>query len=467
MIPPPIREAILALRAQGTAIRKISRLLKLSRNTVRQVLRRPQPKVPAERELPAHLLAPISAAFTRCEGNVVRVKEVLEAEQGISVPYSTLTRWVREADLRAPKQRAGHYQFGPGEEMQFDTSPHRLKLDEQPVTAQCAALVLAYSRRSFIQYYPRFTRFEAKAFLQEALVFMDGSAGRCMIDNTHVVVASGSGPQAEMAPEMVLFGHLFGFEFRAHRIGDANRSAGVERLFYYVERNFLPGRQFHSWDDLNRQARAWCEQVANQKPKRSLGMSPEAAYVLEKPHLRPLPAHLPPVYQAFTRTVDVEGYVYLDTNRYSAPERLIGKTVEVHKTLQRVRVFFRHREVANHPRLVGKRHAQHTLPEHQRVQRRQQAYAGTCAEEQQLTGDADSLDRYVAALKSRSPGRGISRLRRLLAMRRTYPREAFLGAVETALHYGLYDLHRLEHLILKRVAGDFFCIEDDDDEPEF
>ncbi len=403
----------------------------------------------------------------RCEGNVVRVKEILETEHEITVPYSTLTRWVREADLRAPKRRAGHYQFGPGEEMQFDTSPHRLKLDEQPVTAQCAALLLAYSRRCFIQYYPCFTRFEAKAFLHEALVFMDGSAHRCMIDNTHVVVASGSGAQAEMAPEMVVFGHIFGFEFLAHAIGDANRSAGVERLFYFVESNFLPGRQFRSWEDLNRQARTWCEQVANQKPKRALGMSPEAAYVLEKPHLQPLPAHLPPVYQAFTRTVDVEGYIYLDTNRYSVPERLLGKTVEVHKCLQRVRVFFRHQEVANHPRLVGKRHAQNTLPEHQRVQRRQQAYAGTCAEEQQLTGDADSLDRYVAALKKRSPGRGIARLRRLLAMRRTYPREAFLAAVETALHYGLYDLHRLEHLILERVAGDFFRIEDDDDEPAF
>ena len=116
---------------------------------------------------------------------------------------------------------------------------------------------------------------------------------------------------------------------------------------------------------------------------------------------------------------------------------------------------------------MGKRHAQHTLPEHQRVQRRQQAYAGTCTEEQQLKGESEILDRYVAALKKRSPGRGTSRLRRLLAMRRTYPREAFLGAVEMALHYGLYDLHRLEHLILERVAGDFFCIEDEEDEPEF
>ena len=51
-------------------------------------------------------------------------------------------------------------------------------------------------------------------------------------------------------------------------------------------------------------------------------------------------------------------------------------------------------------------------------------------------------------------------------MRRSYPPQAFLAAIETALAYGLYDLHRLEHLILERVAGDFFHLDPDDD-PEW
>ena len=419
-----------------------------------------------EPEIPAHILPLLQETFALCEGNVVRVQEVLAADHEITIPYSTLTRWVREADLREPKARAGRYQFGMGEEMQFDTSPHQLKLNDRPVTAQCASLVLAYSRRDFIQYYPCFTRFEAKAFLREGLCFMDGSAQRCMVDNTNVVVASGSGAEAVIAPEMEAFAQIFGFQFLAHAIGDANRSARVERLFYFAEKNFLPGRRFASWEDLNAQARAWCEQIANRKPKRSLGMSPEAAYVLEKPYLVALPAHLPPVYQAFTRIVDVEGYIFLDTNRYSVPERLIGKKVEVYKYPQAVKVLFRHREVAEHPRLVGKRDAQSTLKEHRRPKRRL-AYQEPSIEERQLRAESEVLDRYVSGLKRRSPGRGVSRLRRLLAMRRTYPRQAFVGAIETALHYGLYDLHRLEHLILERVAGDFFQINLDDEEPEF
>ncbi len=244
------------------------------------------------------------------------------------------------------------------------------------------------------------------------------------------------------------------------------RSARVERPFYYVERNFLPGRRFRDWDDLNAQARSWCKQIANQKPKRSLGMSPEAAYVLEKTALLPMPAHLPPVYQAFTRIVDVEGYVHLDTNRYSVPERLVGKAVEVYKYPVDVKVLFRHREVAEHPRFVGKRHKQNTLKAHHRTRRRQ-VYQEACQEERQLRGESELLNRYVGELKKRSPGRGVSSLRRLLLMRRTYPKQAFLEAVETALQYGLYDLVRLEHLILERVAGDFFQIDPDDEDPGF
>jgi hypothetical protein len=137
MIAPEIREAMVALRAKGTAVRKIARLL-----------REPQPAQP---QISPHLLPLLQESFARCEGNVVRVQEVLKTDHGITIPYSTLTRWVREAALRAPKQRARHDDFDPGEERQFDTSPHRLTVGDRNLTAQCAALALAYSRRHFIQ----------------------------------------------------------------------------------------------------------------------------------------------------------------------------------------------------------------------------------------------------------------------------------------------------------------------------
>ena len=55
---------------------------------------------------------------------------------------------------------------------------------------------------------------------------------------------------------------------------------------------------------------------------------------------------------------------------------------------------------------------------------------------------------YVAELKKRSHGRGVVKLRRLLHLKRTYPGEPFLKAIKQALKYGLFDLSRLENIVL-------------------
>ncbi len=408
---------------------------------------------------PDETLVRLKAAFERSRGNVVRVRELL-AEDSIEIPYSTLTRWAREAGLRAPPKRAGQYDFVPGEEMQHDTSPHRLALGGKTVTAQCAALVLAYSRRLFCQYYPRFTRLEAKAFLLDALRFMGGSCPRCVIDNTSVILAAGSGADAVIAPEMLAFARTLGFAFRAHRVGHPDRKSRVERPFFYLETNFLAGRSFDDYADLNRQAIDWCCQVANAKPKRLLGMSPEAAWQIEKPHLQPLPEALPPVYELLERVVDMYGYVSVDNCRYSVPERFVGQPVAVYKFPAEIHIGKRDVTIAVHPRLVGQRDAKSTLAGHHTIPERKNR--GTAKEEQLLTGHHPSLDQYASALKSRRNGWGRRALHRLLDLKRTYPAGPFIAAIEQALHYGMFDLGRLESLILKRVAGDFFDLGDID-----
>ncbi|MBC8459370.1 MAG: helix-turn-helix domain-containing protein [Deltaproteobacteria bacterium] len=458
------KETILTLHLKGVAIREISRILNISRNTVKRVLRG-KGNSPSQTSSPYEEIKPIILElFKPCRSNVVRISEILQEKYGCVIPYSSLTRIVRELGLREnkSKHRAGDYSFAPGEECQHDTSPHKLIIGEKKVKAQCAGLVLAYSRKLFIQYYPSFTRFEAKVFLTEAFRFMDGTCPRCIIDNTSVIVANGSGPDADISPEMERFGDIFGMKFVPHRIGDADRKAKIERNFFYVEKNFLPGRTFSDWHDLNEQATKWCIEKANQKPKRSLGMSPDAAYLMEKPYLNPLPPYIPPVYKSFYRVVDVAGYVAVDTNRYSVPERFLGKQVEVHKSWEHVTVFFKNQKIAQHQRIMDKHNTRVTAKGHHRPFSRYRAHNGPSKEEKTLTGQYDILDQYVRELKKRSSGRGVRRMRRLLDLKRTYPADAFKNAIEQAFYYGLYDLNRLEQMILKRVAGNFFNIEQDE-----
>jgi len=168
-----IRQTIVTLHQSGKSCRHISKLLSISRNTVKKVLLEgvEPPGVTRENE-PDDLAPVIIALFERVGGNVVRIQEILKSEYNKEIAYSTLTRLVRYADLRQGNKRYGEYLFEPGEEMQHDTSPHRIQLSGKTVKAQCAALVFAFSRKLYFQYYPRFTRFEAKAFLLSALQYM-------------------------------------------------------------------------------------------------------------------------------------------------------------------------------------------------------------------------------------------------------------------------------------------------------
>jgi transposase len=403
----------------------------------------------------------LPALYCESRGNAVRIQQLLRERHGQEVPYSTLTYWVRQTQLREPPVRVGHYDFAPGQEMQHDTSPHRLHVGGTMVTAQCAGLILAFSRYAFIQYYPRFTRFEAQVFLDAAFAFLGGTCARCTIDNTSVLVAAGSGPGATIAAPMEHFGQRFGVRFVPHAVGHADRKAHIERLFHYVEHNFLPGRTFADWPDLNAQARAWCEQVANQTVKRSLGTAPRAAFEQERAALQPLPLHRPPACLIAHRVVDTEGYVRLETNRYSVPERLLGKAVEVYQYFETVTVYFQGQEVARHPRAIGQRDRRITAPGHHGPPRERRNDPPPA--QQALLADAPAvLAEYVQALVAHAPGRGTARLKRLLLLQRTYPPEPFLAAVTHASTYGLYDLSRLESLILKQVRGVFFQIPETD-----
>jgi transposase len=145
--------------------------------------------------------------------------------------------------------------------MQHDTSPHDVEVGGRKYKAQTASAVLCYSRMLFFQIKPTFQRFDCKVFLTEALRYMDGAPQRVMIDNTHVVVLRGTGSEMAAVPEMEAYAERFGFRFVAHERGGANRSARVERPFSFIENNFLAGRTFTSWDELNRQARQWCDRV--------------------------------------------------------------------------------------------------------------------------------------------------------------------------------------------------------------
>ena len=463
------RNAILQLRARGHGLRRIARDLRVSRGTVKRVLKAGTAEVPTlergEKAEPHE--AKILELYARCQGNLVRVHEEL-ATAGIVLAYPTLTGFCRRHGIgQEPKERTGQYTFAPGEEMQHDTSPHDVTLGGKKRRVQCASLVLCYSRMIFAMVFPRWNRFWAKVFLTEALRFFEGAAARAMIDNASIIVAGGTGKNAVMAPEMVAFATRFGFVFAAHELGDANRSARVERAFHHIENNFYPGRVFADVADCNAQLRAWCERV-NGTTKRSLQAKPIELFAKERTCLKPLPLHIPEVYMRWNRTVDTEGYITLHTNRYSLPASLIDREVFIHETRDHIRIFDGHALVCEHERVEEGARQRRTLPEHERQAR--WSHSGSkrppLEEEKILRSASPTMAAMVEALKKRYAGRSTRLLQRLHQMWIEYPQEPLETALRVALEYGLVELHRIEALVLRHVAGDFFRLRPTDDEDD-
>jgi len=392
----------------------------------------------------------------------VRVHEELVAA-GAELSYPALTAFCRRHGIgQAPPVASGQYHFAPGEEMQHDTSPHEVELAGRKRKVQTASAVLCYSRMLFFQCYPTFRRFDCKVFLTEALRYFSEAAARVMIDNTHVVVLRGTGREMIPVPEMEAFGDRFGFRFAAHELGHANRSARVERPFSFIEGNFLAGRTFASWEDLNQQARQWCDKV-NSTYKKHLRAVPRELFAVERLQLKPLPAWIPEVYRLHQRLVDIEGYVALNSNRYSVPLEWIGRRVEVRETRDKIEIQLDARRLVTHRRIVEAEHQRLMLAEHRPPRGQRTLRPDPHPEEQAIVTVAPELADYVAGLKRRSRKAITLALRQLLLLVREYPREPLLGAVREAARYGLYDLDRLERMILRRVTRDYFLLNEGPD----
>ena len=464
MLSQNLRTAILELHRKGVGKRQIARALRVSRAAVKKVIRSsasvPPPIARAEKAEPYRQR--ILDLYASCQGNLVRVHEELLAD-GAQLSYPTLTAFCRRQDIgQKPKLPAGQYHFAPGQELQHDTSPHDVKMGGQLRRVQTASAVLCYSRMLFFQFYPTFQRFDCKVFLTEALRYFGGAPERVMIDNTHVVVLRGTGEDMVPVPEMAAFSERYGFEFHAHKIGDANRSGRVERPFWFIQKNFLAGREFTDWDDLNQRARVWCDQV-NGTYKKHIRAVPRELFAAERPHLKPLPIWVPEVYRLHHRIVDVEGYVSVNTNRYSTPVEWIGRQVEVRESKNRIEIQYGPRRLVSHARVIDPTGRRIMLREHRPVRGQGVKRSDPPPEEKILGQVVPEAAYYVAALKKHGRKYITVALRQLLRMAREYPRDAFLSAMAEAARYGLYDLDRVERMILRRIAREYFQLENKDD----
>lgn len=130
------------------------------------------------------------------------------------------------------------------------------------------ALVDAHSRMLYIEFthsqsFETFVRCHIHAFHA-----LHGVAREIIYDNLATAVAERDGPIVRFLPRFLGFAREYGFFPQACNPASGWEKGKVERAIGYVRQSFWPLREFTDLHDVNRQARQWLTEVANQRVHR-------------------------------------------------------------------------------------------------------------------------------------------------------------------------------------------------------
>jgi transposase len=458
MISADKRAAIYLLHKEGMGVREIARSLRVNRGSVSDIIKQkgvmPESTRSDKIQIDAQLLIKL---YKDCDGWVQRIHEKLVEEEGIEIGYSTLTEKIRELGLGKPRnQRCNRVPDKPGEEMQHDTSPYKVKLGDKRVLLQGSLLYFRYAKVRYLKFYPSFNRFKMKCFFHEALSFWGYAAQVCIIDNTNLARLRGTGKNALIVPEMEQFAKHYGFKFVCHQVRHPNRKAGNERGFFTIVSNFFAGREFESLQDLNAQAFEWATVRSANRPTGKTRLIPAAAFEYEKVSLNKLPAYTEPPYQVYDRRTDQYGYAAFDGNFYWIPgtgrHNVKVLCYDDHLKIYHQRKLLGYYELAGY----GVKNKQ-ISPKGQPKAQHKPKYRKkpTAGEEKILRTAADQIDAYLSfALQEKGAKTRHRFIRQLYGLYKKMALPLLIKTIQRAQKYRIKDINTLDRIAVLLIKED-------------
>jgi transposase len=352
-------------RAEGLAIREITRRMGVSRNTVRAALRAESP--------PGYGRAPKLWAVDAFEP---AIRELLA--QYPKMPATVIAErigWVRSmtqlklrvAELRrlfVPPDPVQRTEYSPGELAQWDLwfPPVDIPVGFEQV-ARLPVLVGAagYSRWIAGRMIPSRQAHDILCGHLACLIELGGVPKVGVYDN-EAALAARHGGRANPTEAFDRFRGVLGMGAVFCKPGDPEAKGLVERAIRYLETSFLPGRSFVSVEGFNAQLAAWLGR-ANRRVHRTLQCRPVDRIVEDRRAMMGFPPVLPDPTLRFSTRIARDHHVRVDTCDYSVHPRAIGRRVEVRVDLDSVTVMLAGEVVAHHRRSLAK-HRTITDPAH-------------------------------------------------------------------------------------------------------
>lgn len=244
----------------------------------------------------------------------------------------------------------------PAEQAQVDWG-HFGTLNVGRATRRLSGFVmtLSYSRRPFVYFFldqklPNFL-----AGHQAAFEFFGGVPRVILYDNLKSVVLQRIGDAIQFHPQILDFCAHYKYEPRPVAVYRGNEKGRVERLIQYVRSSFFEAREYRDLDDLNAQAKAWCEGLASDRPwPEDRTRTVRQVFEEERASLLPLPPNPFPVAERLEVRVGKTPYARFDLNDYSVPHTCVCSTLTVLATPEQVRIFRDTQQIAVHARSYDK-----------------------------------------------------------------------------------------------------------------
>jgi transposase len=357
-------------RVKGKSIKEIARDLKVSRNTVRKVLRsgatsfeymrvvQPRPKLGAWHGDLDRMLSDNEAGPARERLTLIRMFEELR-RLGYRGSYDAVRRYAKKWRVERGAATAEAYvplSFAPGEAYQFDWSHEVVLINGTTVTVKVAHVRLCHSRMLFVRAYPRETQEMVFDAHNRAFAFFKGTCTRGIYDNMKTAVDSvfvGKDRQynrrflrmcSHYLVEPVACTPASGWEK-----GQVENQVGVVR-----ERFFTPRLRVASYQELN----AWlfdrCIAYAKaHKHPELTDCTVWQAFEAERPQLVPVSGPFDG-FSAIQASVSKTCLVRFDNNKYSVASRAVGRPVEIQAYADRVVIRQDGAVIGEHSRRFGR-----------------------------------------------------------------------------------------------------------------
>jgi transposase len=355
--------AIRRARRDGKSIRRIAREFDHSRNTVRNILKHPEPG-PATRDRPAPLLGPVLSVIDQVlrddedappkqRHTAAQLFRRLRDEHGYLGGYAQVRRYVHKHRRRHQETfiPLGHL---PGRRLEADFGHIHVDFPDGRRLVPFLVTAWAYSNAPFVLALP-FERTEAVLEgMVAAFEFFGGVPREVWWDNPRTVASLVlRGRQRQLNPRYAALASHYVFDPRFCMPARGNEKPDAEGAVKAVQRRFAtPVPRVAGLDGLNLFFRERCEAERERVVQSLFGpFTVKDRLAEDLAAATPLPGHrFDPCVVRPAVAVDKYQTVAFDGNRYSVPRQFAFQMVTVKGYVDRVVIVARGQAVASHAR---------------------------------------------------------------------------------------------------------------------